>query len=306
MDRVGSFAPRRSIGRSSRPVRRRARGPARRLRLDCDADHVNRVEGAGRDGEPERHGEPDLGREPGSIERVRSGRTDHPARPGRRRPGQPAGGRRCRRRQRSSVRGGAAGPDPDRQGRRAREAALPRHRRADRVRRRARPARPGLRPGLPDRLEAVRGLHGPRWQLGDRLVPGSRRRRPTRPTRAASGSCSSSTSRSRTTTVAGWPSARTATCISRSATAARGRSPGQRPEADHRAGQAPEDPARSARRLRTGLHDPRRRPVRERPQTPAPRSGPTACAIPGASRSIGRPATCGSATSARMPGRRST
>ena len=39
---------------------------------------------------------------------------------------------------------------------------------------------------------------------------------------------------------------------------------------------------------------------------PAPRSGTTDCATRGASRSILRPATCGSATSARTPGRRST
>ena len=50
------------------------------------------------------------------------------------------------------------------------------------------------------------------------------------------------------------------------------------------------------------------RPTTRSSATPGarPRSGPTACATPGASASTARPATCGSATSARASARRST
>ena len=51
---------------------------------------------------------------------------------------------------------------------------------------------------------------------------------------------------------------------------------------------------------------PRGQPVRRHATARCPRSGRSACATRGATRSTARPATCGSATSARTPGRRST
>ena len=59
-----------------------------------------------------------------------------------------------------------------------------------------------------------------------------------------------------------------------------------------------EDPAHRSerhrsRRRRRRLRDPRRKPLRAIPTT-RPRSGCWACAIPGATRSTARPATCGS------------
>ena len=51
---------------------------------------------------------------------------------------------------------------------------------------------------------------------------------------------------------------------------------------------------------------PARQPVRRAPRAPSRRSGPTACATPGASPSTARPATSSSATSARALSRRST
>ena len=90
-----------------------------------------------------------------------------------------------------------------------------------------------------------------------------------------------STSRSPTTTAAGSRSARTVTCTSRSATAARGGDPqGNGAEAQHRCSARSCGSTSTRRRRRPGLHDParqRRSPTR---RAPARRSGPTACAIP--------------------------
>ena len=61
-----------------------------------------------------------------------------------------------------------------------------------------------------------------------------------------------------------------------------------------------------AGRQRRALPHPRRQPVRVDRRGAGRRSGSPVCAIRGGSASIERPATCGSATSARVPGRRST
>ena len=82
-----------------------------------------------------------------------------------------------------------------------------------------------------------------------------------------------------------------------------GRRPaGQRAEPGHAARQD----AAHRRRPRHALRRPRRQPVRGARPGARPRSGPTACATPGASRSTARPATSTSATSARTRSRRST
>ena len=79
---------------------------------------------------------------------------------------------------------------------------------------------------------------------------------------------------------------------------------GQRPVARHAARQDPPDrPTADGGRSRTAFPPTTRSSAT---RAPAPRSGPTACATRGASPSTPRPATCGSATSARTRGRRST
>ena len=68
---------------------------------------------------------------------------------------------------------------------------------------------------------------------------------------------------------------------------------------------ARQDPAHRRRRRGRPYAHPAGQPVR-RAAAARPRSGPTACATPGASPSTARPASSASATSARRSGRRST
>ncbi len=125
-----------------------------------------------------------------------------------------------------------------------------------------------------------------------------------RPGERAPGARSSS-SRSRTTTAARSRSDRTGTCTWRSATAG---------AAATRWGTRSRSSTLLGKLLRIDVHgregravrDPAGQPVRRTGRARARRSGRTACATRGASRSTARPATCGSATSGRTRGRRST
>ena len=143
---------------------------------------------------------------------------------------------------------------------------------------------------------------------GDTVVaePDHRPERPEsgRPSDLQAGAVPES-SRTRTTTAARSPSGRTATCTSSFGDGGSGGDPqgnGQNTEVllgkilrldvDGAVGGAP-------------LRDPAGQPIR-RLAAARRRSGCTACATRGGCRSIGRPATCGSATSARTRTRRST
>ena len=105
-----------------------------------------------------------------------------------------------------------------RQGREDPAAALPRRPVADRLGRRAGPARPRLRARLRDEQAVRRRLHRPQRRHQGRPLPLERRQGAARRARP---SCSSSTSRTRTTTAAWSPTARTASSTSAWATAAR-------------------------------------------------------------------------------------
>ena len=83
--------------------------------------------------------------------------------------------------------------------------------------------------------------------------------------------------------------------------------PRQRRERSVAAHAPREDPAdRSHAERRRALHGPGGQSVRRTPTTPAPRSGRTGSATRGGSRSTPTPAICGSATSGRTSGKRST
>ena len=79
----------------------------------------------------------------------------------------------------------------------------------------------------------------------------------------------------------------------------------QRPVASYTARQDPPD-RREPDLAGPRVPDPEDEPVLRRARSSGARSGRTACATRGGSRSTGEPATCGSATSARTRGRRST
>ena len=189
---------------------------------------------------------------------------------------------------RQPLRGAPPRRDPRPPRRPAPGAPVPRHLSArDDGGRRAGPALDGVRAALRPKPPRLRRLHQPERRHPRRAVPDVRRA-------TATGSTprpSASSSRSR------------------------------QPFDNHNGGQLQIGPRRAA------LHLPRRRriggrPEPERPEqgpalrpssgstrespTPAPRCTPTACETPGGSRSTGRPAACGSATSARTRGRRST
>ena len=197
--------------------------------------------------------------------------------------------------------GGAGARRPRRA---ARTRARPRpHRRGSTRRRTAGPARPRV---LRRRHQALRPLHQPERRHARRRVHGGRERPPT-PVRAAAAR--GRRSPSPTTTAGSCASAPTGTCTSASATAVAQatRATGTPPAAT--ASRSTRCSARSCASIRRRAAAGR---TRSRPTTPSPtaaarpRSGRTGCATRGGSRSTARPATSGSATSARTHGRRST
>ena len=222
-------------------------------------------------------------------------------------------------RSRRAVRRRAGRPHPRRPQRRRARHGFPRSvARRSSARRRARPARPGVRAGLRDERPLLRQLHQP---TGDTVVARFRRsaRSAASPIRRRGSICGgrrggrrSSRSRSRTTTAATWRSGRTATSTSASATAARGNDP------DHRA-QNPRELLGKMLRIDVNVPDGDPTGYRVPPDNPfvggtpvrrARRSGRSACAIRGATASTIRraaaPARSSSATSARTRGKRST
>ena len=183
--------------------------------------------------------------------------------------------------------------------------AVPRHPLADQLLRGARPARPGIRPGVRDQPPLLRRLHGQERRHDHR-----RRTRPARPTRTGP--------------------ARRQTLLLKI----------DQPYANHNGGMLafgkdgylyigmgdggsggdPRQPRPEqvdsllGKLLRIDVNhvgpgpqvrDPADQPVRRQGRQ-RPRSGRTGCATPGGSASTARPATCGSATSARTATRRST
>ena len=152
-----------------------------------------------------------------AVDRVR-GRRDL-ARPRHRRPGRADPDHQCPRRHEPAVRRRAARHDPGDPGRGPPTGLLHEHRRQGRGRRRARPARAGVRPaasrpttGCTSTTRATAATSSSRGSRPTPRAPMSSRAPPAR-------CCSSSTAPRATTTAARWRSARTATCTSASATA---------------------------------------------------------------------------------------
>ena len=155
-------------------------------------------------------------------------------------------------------------------------------------RRGARPAVDGLRAGLRDVGPLLRLPHRSRRRPDRRRVPAGvgRERRSGQPAR---GPRDRALGRRPTTTAASSRSARTATCTSPPATAA---------AATTRSRTGRTSASCSARSCASTRGRRAARPMPSRPTTrssaraaPRRRSGPTGCAIPGASRSTARPAT---------------
>ena len=210
-------------------------------------------------------------------------RSDRDGRPAERPLALRRGEDRSRGRHQERSRRGALRPRPDRHPVARERAGTPRHR------------------VLARRTVPVRGLHGYRRQHPRHPVDlgeGGRRAE-----QRARRSCSSA-SPTRITTGGRSPSGPTGTCTSRSATVgarathittARTSEPTSRRSCASGPRRAAHVPTRSRATIRSSAV-----PAR------GPRSGPTACATRGGSRSTGRPATCGSATSGKTSGRRST
>ncbi len=252
----------------------------------------------------------DRDRDPGAdtrrdARRQHRRRSDRP-RDGRRRPGLPARHRHRRRRDGPDLRGRAGRNGAHRGRRHAAAGAVPRHRREHQQRRRTGPPRDRVPPALHRRSARLRRLHGHRRQHGGLVLRG-------RPRRRRRGS------RQRARDPAGraallQPQRRLARvrprwdALHRARGWRLGRRPaGQRAAARHVAGQGPAHRCRRRGGRRGPLHDPRRQPVRGRRERRAARDlgvGPAQPVAVPVRRA--RPATCGSATSDRARGRRST